>query len=661
MDRNKLEQEALAQINRGNVDGAIKAYTAILKLDPKDRRVRQRIGELNLKMGRTGEAEKMLREVAETLVREGQGRAAVAIYKQILTFKTEDPALHYDMGDCYATSGYPNDARQHFDTASRLYSAASKHIDAARALQRVVDLQPGEIALKLKVAEHLEAGLDIKSALAILRGVVEDYRRRGRPDEVGRIAEVALRLAPDDASLQVDCGAARLDSGDFPKALAMLQGANLLRPNHPRTLALLARAHEESGDLAFAVDVLRELAQVNATAGDVAGELDALRKAAKLAPEDGLLRARLSGVERQANRLERRLTQLELAQPQGEDELRVIVKAEVLARYGFYDRALALLRGAPSTLPLIAVHAEILVQSGDVEAGIRMTDALAPKAGRERAAVFERIAVLKGLPDEDDSDDATPIGATLPPAESPAPPAEGVPPRAESPSPATEQESPVARGDRLAAAGDVVGAVGAYRDALALEPGSEAIVARIAALRNAARTSLPPPGSTPPAAPPPPAPVAEIDDEPEDLPDAVMDEVDPDDLSDPFATADAAAPAAAGSLDEAHSLVAIGMNDEALALLAGDDRLEARVLAARALRAKGDTARALEALREATNEATESDPGYCEALFELSGLYTATGKHRSAVRLLEELADLDPSFRPKDVQARIAGLSRLLK
>lgn len=649
MDRNKLEQEALAQINRGNVDGAIKAYTAILKLDPKDRRVRQRIGELNLKMGRTGEAEKLLREVAETLVREGQGRAAVAIYKQILTFKTEDPALHYDMGDCYATSGYPNDARQHFDTASRLYSAASKHIDAARALQRVVDLQPGEIALKLKVAEHLEAGLDIKSALAILRGVVEDYRRRGRPDEVGRIAEVALRLAPDDAALQVDCGAARLESGDLPKALAMLQGANLLRPNHPRTLALLARAHEESGELGPAVDILRELARVNATAGDVAGELDALRKAARLAPEDGLLRARLSGVERQANRLERRLTQLQLAQPQDEDELRVIVKAEVLARYGFYDRALALLRASPSTLPLIAVHAEILVQSGDVEAGIRMTDALAPKAGRERAAVFERIAVLKGLPEEDESDDATPIGAPLP--------------AVERPSAQAAQESPVARGDRLAAAGDVIGAIGAYRDALALEPGSEEIVARIAALRNAARASVPPPV----AAAPVPPPDAEIEDEPEDLPNVVMDEVDPDDLSDPFATADADVPAAAGvpvaagSLDEAHSLVAIGMNDEALALLAGDDRLEARVLAARALRGKGDTARALEALREAANEATESDPGYCEALYELSGLYTATGKHRSAVRLLEELADLDPAFRPKDVQARIAGLSRLLK
>lgn len=653
MERSKLEQEALGQINRGNLDGALKAFTAILKLDPKDRRVRQRVGELQLKLGRPVEAEKMLREVADGLVREGQGRAAVAVYKQILMFKTDDPALHYDLGDCYATSGYPNDARQHFDTAARLFAVSSKHIDAARSMKRIVDIQPGEVALKLKVAEHLEAGLDIRSALVILREVIEDYRRRGRPDEVGRIAEVALRLAPDDAGLQLDAGAARLDSGDTPKALSMLQGANLLRPDHPRTLALLARANEENKDPASAVALLRQLARVTAAAGDVAGELDALRKAARLAPEDADLRGRLNGVERRMNRLDRRLTQLNLAQATTEDELRIQVKAEVFARYGLFDRAIALLRNAPDSLPLLAVHAEILVASGDPDAGVRMIDAIAPKAGRERNAVFERIAVLRGMPEEEEADEATPVGASV----APPPPS----------------EAPLSRGDRLAAAGDVVGAITAYREALSADPGSEVIVSRIADLRNAARGQAP--SAPPPASPAPPALVApviephtEIEDDPfEHLDDGMLTEISPDEFHDPFAAAaeDHHAPepalTAQASLDEAHSLVAIGMNDEALALLAGDQRLEARVLAARALRAKGETVAALDALRDATNEASESDAGYPEALYELSGLYTATGKHRAAVRLLEELADLDPTFRPRDVQARIAGLARLVK
>ncbi len=742
MDRNKLEQDALAFINKGNLEGALKAFTAMLKLDPKDRRVRQRVGELQLKMGRPIEAEKMLREVAEGLVREGQGRAAVAVYKQILTFKSDDPSLHYDLGDCYATSGYPNDGRQHFDTAARLYSVASRHIDAARAMKRIVDLQPGEVALKLKVAEHLEAGQDIRSALQTLREVMDDYRRRGRPDEVGRIAEVALRLAPDDAGLHLDVGAARLEAGEVQRALPALLGANTLRPDQPRTLAMLARAYEEAGDVGLAVATSRQLARIHAAAGDVPAELEALRRAARLAPGDSELRARLQGVERQMHRLDRRLTALQLAQATTEDELRVQVKAEVLARYGLFDRAIALLRNSPDTLPLLAVHAEVLALSGDAEAAVRMADAIAPKAGRERDAVFDRVAVLRGLPEEEANDELTPIGSPLqslaPGSLEPLPsevaevvavPAAPAPPAAS----ASTAETALARGDRLAAASDIPGALAAYRDALTEDPRSEIVVARIADLRNAARAASPaptasmpartpvpvapatsltpsrPPDVAPtpsaavpaPAAPrgmsltPPPVnrpralppltlapgnlmPVAvDIDPDPfAELEDGTLTEISPDSLvpRSPVKAAAAPAapsagttvfppraPAAAASLDEAHSLVEVGMNDEALALIGDDPRLEARVLVAKALRAKGNATGALDALRDATNEARETDPGYAEALFELSGLYTATGKHRSGLRLLEELADLAPDFRPRDVQARMAGLSRLVK
>lgn len=652
MDRNALEQEALALLNRGNLEGALKAFLNMLRLDPKDRRVRQRVGELQLKLGRPVEAEKMLREVAESLVREGQGRAAVAIYKQILTFKADDPTLHYDLADCYAASGYPNDARLHFDTAARMYATLSKHIDAARALRRVVDLVPTELVLKLKIAEHLDAGKDPAAAVATLREVIEDYRRRGRPDEVGRIAEVALKLAPDDAGLMVDAGAARIEAGDHARALSFLQGANLVRPDDARTLQLLSRAQEDAEQTTDALDSLRALARVLGAAGDVAGELDALRRAARLSPADSELRNRLIGVERQMTRQQRRLTQLQLAQASNEDELRTQVRAEVFARYGKFDRAIAVLRNAADTLPLLATHAEVLALSGDVDAAVRMIDAIAPKAGKERDAVFDRIAVLRGLPEaEDDSDAPTPAPT----------PAEVRPP------------SPLARADALAEAGDIPGALLAYRQALELAPANETILGRIAALRNHARAPAEPaPVEAAPELDPEPTlePVTEIDDDDEDpfamLEDGTLTEISPDDLAgtgepDPFAEADVAPITDENALEEARSLIAIGMNDDALTLLRGDKRLEASVLTAQALRAKGDAAGALEVLRDATNDAAETDEGYAEALFELSGLYTATGKHRAAVRLLEELEDLAPGFRPKDVQARLTGLARLLK
>ena len=86
-----------------------------------------------------------------------------------------------------------------------------------------------------------------------------------------------------------------------------------------------------------------------------------------------------------------------------------------------------------------------------------------------------------------------------------------------------------------------------------------------------------------------------------------------------------------------------------------------RSLRAQATRGLGDAPDALEILRDAVNDAREDDPAYLDALFELSALYTATGKARASMRLLEELKDLDAGFRATEVEARLRGLQKLLK
>jgi len=116
-----------------------------------------------------------------------------------------------------------------------------------------------------------------------------------------------------------------------------------------------------------------------------------------------------------------------------------------------------------------------------------------------------------------------------------------------------------------------------------------------------------------------------------------------------------------GGLDKARTLVAVGQADAALALVRDLSGLGARVIEAQAWRVANDVSRALEVLREATNDAADTDEAYPEALFELAGLYTATQKHRSALRLLEELRDLSPGFRTVDVEARIRGLQMIAR
>ncbi len=639
MDRNQLEQEAIRQLNLGSHEGALRAYMQIVRLDPRDRRIRQKVGELYLKLGRPLEAEKQFREVAEGLVKEGAHRAAVAVLKQLVALKPDDPGLQLDLGECYVSSGYGNDARTHFDTAMRLWIGASRPLDAAKAARRLSELSPGEPVLRLKVAELYEAGGDGNAAAVVYQEVCEEYRRRGRPDEVGRIAEMALRLRPDDAGLLLDAAAARVEAGEHKRALVHLQLAFGQAPREPRTLDLLARALEGVGQPDKALKVLSELGRVAADRNDAAAEADALRRAARLAPADADIQGRLAEAEQKVSRMERRLTQLVLAQPATEAEVRAIVRAEVYLRYGFVDRADAALREAlaatPDSLGLLAQMAEVEVARQRPEDAVRWMERIVPRAGTETAEVLDRIAVLRGTP------------RVAEPAVPEAPPVAPAPRSA----PVFNLESAEARGDRLAAANDLSGAMMAWREALGEDPLNEGVLTKIAALRERARAPTPPPAPAPPPEP------ASEDDAFADfapLDDGTFSEINPDQL-------DELEPEAEVDVEEARSLVAVGMWADALAMLDGVASLDAAVLRAQATRGAGQVAEALEMLRDSVNDALESDPAYCDALFELSALYTATGKHRAAVRLLEELKDLDAGYRTVEVDARMRGLQKLLK
>lgn len=627
MDRNQLEQEAMQALNRGNLDGALKAYSTILRLDPKDRRIRQKVGELMLKLGRPAEAERQFREVAEALVKEGAHRAAVAVLKQVLALKPDDAALQQDLGDCYVASGYPNDARQHYDTAMRLWIGASKPALAAAAARKLAELSPGEPALRLKVAELCEAAGDAAGASRVYGEICEEYRRRGRPDEVGRVAEMALRLRPDDLGLLLDAAAARVEAQDWKRALGHLQPAFQAAPREPRVLDLLSRSFEGLGQVDKALKVIAELARIAEDRNDPVTEAEALRRAVRHLPDDAALGERLAAAESRVSRLERRLSALSLWQPATEAELRPQVRAEVLSRYGFHERAeeglRAALEAAPDSLALLATLAEVLAARGATDDAVRVLERVVPRAGDDAGAVLDRIAVLRGLP----------TGATVVTAEPTPVAATAVAPAPQEAEPRTPEE----RGDRLAAKGDLAGAVMAYREALQADPLNDGVLAKIAALRPRARDSVPPP---PPVEKDPFA----------DFGDGTFAEVDPEHLDELEPHLD---------LDEARSLVAVGMFADAAAMVEGATELPARVVYAQALKGLGDTAQAIDVLRDATNDAGESDDGYLDALFELAGLYTLTQKHRAALRLLEEVQDLDASYRTAEVEARIRGLQKI--
>jgi tetratricopeptide (TPR) repeat protein len=441
-------------------------------------------------------------------------------------------------------------------------------------------------------------------------------------------------------------------------------------------LDLLAKAFEGAGQPDRALKVLNELARVAGERGDIPLETSALRRASKLGLDDPELKNRLEQAEARLARLERRLSSLALYQPADEKVLRCQARSEVLHRYGFTERAVACIQeglaAESDSIPLLATLAEIHVDMDKKEEAIAFMFQIHARAGSEADAVADRIDILGGsapieavkptqpavsddevvVDDEEEEvieeiidDEDAPTGEVAIPAE--------------------------LKGDRLADAGDLQGALLSWREALGADPSNERILQKIASLRSRARATPPPEPPKTVEKPAPPKPVEPVKPPPVDddifarmlAEDPVIEEIDPEELdeSPQLESKPTAEPEKDERVLEARSLVAVGLNQEGLVMLQGVAGLAARVIEAQALKNLAQLSRAVDVLREASNEAAVADPAYPEALFELAGLYIVTAKYKAALRLIEELMDVAPDYRTQDVVARNRGLNRLMK
>ena len=72
IDRNRLEQEAVKLLQRGKTDQALQRYQTLVRDDPRDRRIRQKLAELYLQTGQNSQAEQHFRQLVKSFRRAGQ-------------------------------------------------------------------------------------------------------------------------------------------------------------------------------------------------------------------------------------------------------------------------------------------------------------------------------------------------------------------------------------------------------------------------------------------------------------------------------------------------------------------------------------------------------------------------------------------------------------
>ncbi|MBL8615189.1 MAG: hypothetical protein JNM72_06230 [Deltaproteobacteria bacterium] len=628
IDRQRLEQEALQFIQKGQNEKALERYVTLLKAEPRDVRLRQQVADLYLKLGKIPEGDKHLRELAKQLRTGGKERMAIGVYKQIIKLKPDDAPLYGEMGDCYAAASLPQDAKASWTRAIELLGR-SRPDQAIVYVEKLIRLEPGELALKVKVAELCEAANWGERASQEWRRLAQEARRLGRIEDRARFAENALKRRPDDVDALAEAADARNAMGEYDAALKHLQRGIGHAPQDRRLLSALGEALDGLGAREKSRAVWRELARVAWAVGDAAGRAEALGKAVAAGEADPGVLAELGEAQQVAERAALRLTDQEWAMPSGEAEGRAWVRARTLARYGFAERArVEVERLNARGLAMLVLLAELRAEVGDAKGAAQVLRGLSLPRADAQQQLHIRVGVLEGKLAE---------GLSAAPAAAPA-----------------------AEDDELLddePTGGLLEDDGLVDDELVDdEPTGGGIAAPALAPLGTAAASGPAPSLDDDDA------AWSFLDEPAAAP--AVDDLDPSFFSDVLAPAPTAAPsptpprsaaptatsAAAPSPMAGVSLPAAAI--DALALLRvgaveaagraarGDRGLHGERLLARALAAGGDPSGALRGLQDAVDESAEADAGYAEALIELAALNAQAAKFKRAQRLLDEATDL---------------------
>jgi tetratricopeptide (TPR) repeat protein len=295
IDKNKIIAEATKLVQKGAYDKAIATYQKILAEDPKDVRVLLKVGELQQKKGDDRAAAQAFEKVAETYAEQGFFLKSVAVYKQIVKLDPDDVRVNERLAALYQQLGLMSDAMSQYQFMAAAYEKAGDGVKLTDVLKRMVELDPDNIASSIKLGELYARAGQTGPALECFKRASGYLKKHNRADEYLKVAERLSSLSPGDVGLTKELANIYLAKGDTKRALAKLQLCFKSDPKDVETLQLLAHAFRDLGQSSKTISVYKELARVHEERGRRAEAQGVWRKVLEIAPDDEEALAAMGG------------------------------------------------------------------------------------------------------------------------------------------------------------------------------------------------------------------------------------------------------------------------------------------------------------------------------------------------------------------------------
>ena len=260
-NKQKVLSAAEKFVQQGKLQNAIAEYDKVLKHDAKDLTVNNTIGDLYARLGDSAKAIECFKTVGDAYAAQGFTVKGIAMYKKITKLQPSvDGSLK--LAELYTQQGLFNDARAQYLQVAEDFMKSGDLEQAVRLFQKVLEMDPENVPMRVKLAEvYVRLGKK-KEAWEIFSAAAESLRARGSLAAAEDVLKRMLVLDPGNGYVLLLRGKAALESDDPKNAIEYLEKTSDL-DSHPEGLRDLLKAYLQIGDLTKAAPIAEKLLTVH--------------------------------------------------------------------------------------------------------------------------------------------------------------------------------------------------------------------------------------------------------------------------------------------------------------------------------------------------------------------------------------------------------------
>lgn len=245
--KDKFLISAQKNLRKGQLSKAISDFQAVVELDPKDIRNRQKLAELLGRCHRTADSLVEYSFIAKYYAENGFYLKAIAVYKQMQKLDPTQFELCLRMAELHAKQGLVGNAMGEYRRVVSHYEKQGMVPEAINILQRMQELDPQNINVRVKIAETFAKGGLKEKGWETLEELLESLREKQNHAARKKLYSLFSDQYAELEAFQIGYAQTLVDLGESAEAIVQLKQL-LAKGIDPSLLnAFLSRAYRLAG------------------------------------------------------------------------------------------------------------------------------------------------------------------------------------------------------------------------------------------------------------------------------------------------------------------------------------------------------------------------------------------------------------------------------